>query len=79
MSFFQEVGVKLIGNNLTISLKYLNFFLRDTEYSCLTIQSEKFMGMHECKICKVNGKRIDQIKINACRWHAGTSELLCRW
>ena len=31
--------------------------------------------MHECKICKVNGERIDHIKINACRWYAGTSEL----
>ena len=36
-------------------------------------------AMYECKICKVNGERLDHIKISACRWHAGTSELLCRW
>ena len=76
MSFFQEVGLSL---SVTISLKYFNFFVQDTKYSCLTIQSEKFIGMHECKICKVNGERLDHIKISACRWHAGTSELLCRW
>ena len=31
--------------------------------------------MHESETCKVNGERIDHIQINACRWHAGTSEL----
>ena len=40
MSFFQEVGQKL-SLWVTISLKYFNFFVRNTEYSCLTIQSEK--------------------------------------
>ena len=74
MSVFQEVGLKLIGNNF---IKIFNFFVRDTEYSCLTIQSEKFIGMHESETCKVNGEGIDHIQINACRWHADTSELLC--
>ena len=76
MSFFQAVGLKLIGNNF---IKTFKLFCRNTKYSCLTIQSEKFIGMHECKICKVNSERIDHIQINACRWLAGTSDLLCEW
>ena len=42
-------------------------------------KARKFIGMHESETCKVNGERIDHIQINACRWHAGTSELLCEW
>ena len=80
MSFFQEVGQKL-SLSVTISLKYFNFFVRNTEYSIHASQfkARKFIGMHESETCKVNGERIDHIQINACRWHAGTSELLCEW
>ena len=74
MSFFQEVGLKLIGNNF---IKTFKLFCSRYGYSCLTIQSEKFIGMHKCKICKIRGERIDHIKINACRRYASASELLC--
>ena len=76
MSFFQEVSLKLIGNNFIKTFKLL-FEMQNIHAS--RFKARKFIGMHECKICKVNGERIDHIKINACRRHAGTSKLLCRW
>ena len=78
MSFFQEVGLKLIGNDF-IEIFKLFCSRYGMNIHASQFKARKFISIHECKICKVNGERIDHIKINACRWHAGTSELLCRW
>ena len=77
MSFFRAVGLKLIGNNFIKIFKL--FCLRYGIFMPHDSKLEIYRHVYECKICKVNGKRIDHIKINACRWHAGTTELLCRW
>ena len=76
MSVFQEVGLKL-SLSVTISLKYLTFLFEIRNIHASRFKARKFIGMHESETCKVNGERIDHIQINACRWHAGTSELLC--
>ena len=79
MSFFQEVGQKL-SFSVTISLKYFSTFLFEIRnIHASRFKARKFIGMHESETCKVNGEQIDHIQINACRWHAGTSELLCKW
>ena len=41
--------------------------------------SKREIYRHGMNVKYVNGERLDHIKISACRWHAGTSELLCRW